>query len=135
MPNKTIREITEITGITEKALRYYDEKGVLHPSAKSQSGRREWLYDEEAVWKIRLIAFYKTTGLSIEGIGKMLNGEKSEAMKLLEAHHQELKKECEKLDGQIVATELMLLIEELSCEEAIKEDLRKAITELYERRK
>lgn len=132
MPYKTIREITETTGVTERALRYYDEKGVLHPTDKSLSGRREWLYDEEAVWKIRLIAFLRMSGLSIEDIRRVLEDEPDEVVNLLKVHLEKLKEECRILDEKIVATELMLLIEEQQYGEEIKEDLRRTVTKHYE---
>ena len=47
MSLNTIREVTEITGITVNALRYYDRKGLLHPTVRNSEGRKEWLYDDE----------------------------------------------------------------------------------------
>ena len=46
MGYKTIRDVTAITGMTESALRYYDEKKILQPTVKSVTGRSEWLYDD-----------------------------------------------------------------------------------------
>ena len=40
MSLNTIREVTEITGITVNALRYYDQKGVLHPTICNPEGRK-----------------------------------------------------------------------------------------------
>ncbi len=57
MSLNTIREVTEKTGITINALRYYDRKGLLHPTIRNSEGRKEWLYDDEAV--------RRTTGDSI----------------------------------------------------------------------
>ena len=34
MSYKTIKNVTELTGITEGALRYYDEKDVIRPTIK-----------------------------------------------------------------------------------------------------
>ena len=39
MSLNTIREVTEITGITVNALRYYDNKGLLHPTVRNQEGK------------------------------------------------------------------------------------------------
>ena len=59
MSYKTIRDLAAQTGVTESALRYYDEKRLLQPTVKSQTGRREWLYDDEAVRKLKHILLLK----------------------------------------------------------------------------
>ena len=55
MSYKTIREVTSITGATESALRYYDEKALVCPTVKKSDGRREWLYDAAAISDISKI--------------------------------------------------------------------------------
>ena len=71
MPYKTIKEVTALTGATESALRYYDEKDLLRPTVKNRTGRKEWLYDDTALEKLRLVIMYKNMGLSIEDIDMM----------------------------------------------------------------
>ena len=43
---KTVKEISELTGISIRALRYYDEIGLLVPTDRTDTGYR--LYDDEA---------------------------------------------------------------------------------------
>ena len=42
---RTVKEISEITGISVRTLHYYDEIGLFQPTGKSEAGYR--LYDEE----------------------------------------------------------------------------------------
>ena len=35
---RTVKEVSDITGISVRALHYYDEIGLLKPSAKSEAG-------------------------------------------------------------------------------------------------
>ena len=45
---RTVKEISELTGISVRTLHYYDEIGLLKPTQKSDAGYR--LYDDRA-WK------------------------------------------------------------------------------------
>ena len=53
MSLKTMKEVTRLTSITENALRYYNAKGILSPTVREETGRKQWLYDEEAIRKPR----------------------------------------------------------------------------------
>ena len=44
---KTVKEISELTGISIRALRYYDEIGLLVPTERTNTGYR--LYDDTAL--------------------------------------------------------------------------------------
>ena len=54
---KTVKEISELTGISIRALRYYDEIGLLVPTERTNAGYR--LYDDKALEKLRAILFLK----------------------------------------------------------------------------
>lgn len=43
---QSISQVAKLTGISTRTLQYYDEIGLLKPSALTQSGYR--LYDDEA---------------------------------------------------------------------------------------
>ena len=44
---RTVKEISDLTGISVRTLHYYDEIGLLKPSKKSDAGYR--LYDDKAL--------------------------------------------------------------------------------------
>ena len=69
----TLKEVTEKTGVTENALRYYNAKGVLPPTVQEQTGRRQWFYDEEAVWKLKKLILLKYLGVPIEETGAAID--------------------------------------------------------------
>lgn len=110
---KTIREVIELTGTTESALRYYEERKLLEPSAKNPTGRKEWLYDADAIWRLRLILLFKKIGLTIEEIEKMIQSENYIDEKVLENRKEMLIEKRNELDMQISAAELLLLIEKM----------------------
>jgi len=135
MPMKTIREVTEITGVTEKALRYYDEKDVLHPTDKNPSGRREWLYDDSAIWRIRQIALYRAAGLSIELIRCIMHEEQSNMKRILDDNLNRIKTERDNINQQLVLTEMLLIVEQLNCSDETKQELKRELSSTIERRK
>ena len=110
---RTIREVIELTGTTESALRYYEERKLLEPTAKNPTGRKEWLYDDEAIWRLKLILLFKKIGLSIEEIEKMVKSENYMDQTTLENRRQALIAKRNELDEQISATELLLIIEKM----------------------
>ena len=54
---KTVKEVSEITGVSIRTLRYYDEIGLLKPTQLTDAGYR--LYDNEAIGRLQQIVFYR----------------------------------------------------------------------------
>ena len=50
---RTVKEISDLTGISVRTLHYYDEIGLLKPTDKSEAGYR--LYDDKALETLRQI--------------------------------------------------------------------------------
>lgn len=95
-----VREVTRMTGATESALRYYDRKGILSPTVREETGRRRWLYDDEAVGKLRRLFLLKHIGATVEEAGTAVCDEK-EFWRIIMRSLDELIKERDKLDVQI----------------------------------
>lgn len=85
MSYKTIKNVTELTGITEGALRYYDEKDVIRPTIKKATGRREWLYDDAAIKKLCLVKLLTFIGVPVKNAGLMLKNEIDSPQPILNA--------------------------------------------------
>jgi len=123
MSLNTIREVTEITGITVNALRYYDSKGLLHPTVRNSGGRKEWLYDDEAVRRAKRILLLRRIGIPVESIALVI--EKTDKMDeaILKSRLRELQEERKRIDEQISAASVLLLIDELPSDAEVKDDL------------
>ena len=126
MSLNTIREVTEITGITVNALRYYDLKGVLHPTVRNPEGRKEWLYDDEAVRRAKKILLLRKIGIPVENIIPVIE-KRNEG--ILKARLEELREERELIDEQISLASMLLLIDELPSDAEVKDDLLDRIFE------
>ena len=58
-----VAEVGRRTGLTRKALRLYEELGLVEPADRTDAGYR--LYDEEALRRIELVNRAKVLGLSL----------------------------------------------------------------------
>ncbi|MBM7870935.1 DNA-binding transcriptional MerR regulator [Clostridium pascui] len=54
---RTVKQVYDLTGISVRALHYYDEIGLLKPSEITDTGYR--LYDDEALETLQQILFFK----------------------------------------------------------------------------
>ena len=54
---KTVKELSMITGVSIRTLRYYDEIGLLKPTELTETGYR--LYDNKALEKLQEILFFR----------------------------------------------------------------------------
>ena len=123
MSLNTIREVTEITGITVNALRYYDSKGLLHPTVRNSGGRKEWLYDDEAVRRAKRILLLRRIGIPVESIAMVLDNADRMDEKMLKSRLEELREERKEIDEQISVASMLLLIDDLAADAEVKGDL------------
>lgn len=119
----TIREVTEITGITVNALRYYDRKGLLHPTVRNTEGRKEWLYDDGAVRRAKRILLMRRIGIPVESIAFVLDREGKMDGSLLRSRLEELRAERRLVDEQISTANMLLLLDGLSSDDEVMDDL------------
>ncbi|MDR4324525.1 MerR family transcriptional regulator [Bacillus pseudomycoides] len=65
-----INKVGELTGVTVRTLRYYDQIGLLKPASKTEGGHR--LYTNEEIKKLQQVQFLKKVGFSLHEIKNML---------------------------------------------------------------
>ena len=68
---KTVKDVSEISGISIRTLRYYDEIGLLKPTELSDAGYR--LYDNKALERLQEIMFFKELEIPLEDIKKIMD--------------------------------------------------------------
>ena len=84
----TINEIAKELNITKRAIKFYEEKGLLKV-AKDSNGYRN--YSESDMETLRLISVYRKLGISISDIQKLLEKEdKDILLHILENKEREL---------------------------------------------
>src|SRR5438046_9006123 len=69
-----IGEVAERTGVTQRTLRFYEEKGLLTPPSRMDGGFR--LYSEDDVQRVEYIRHLQSLlGLSLADIKDMVEAE------------------------------------------------------------
>ena len=93
MSQYTTGELAKQCGVTVRTVQFYDQKGILIPSALTEGGRR--LYSEEDLKRMKIICFLRDTGLSLDTIGQLLKEEDpgSVISVLLEQQERQLQEE------------------------------------------
>jgi DNA-binding transcriptional MerR regulator len=75
---RRIQEVAAETGLTPRAIRYYEELGLLEPAARSEGAYR--LYDAEDLERLRFIhGLRDDAGFSLAEIGQLLEDERVRA--------------------------------------------------------
>lgn len=70
MTMMTVKEISELTGISVRTLHYYDEIGLFCPTKKSEAGYR--LYDEKALETLQQILFFREFDIPLKEIKNIM---------------------------------------------------------------
>jgi DNA-binding transcriptional MerR regulator len=90
-----IGEVAERTGVTQRTLRFYEEKGLLKPPSRMDGGFR--LYSEEDVQRVEQIRkLQNLLGMSLAEIKEMV--EADEALNQIRAEYRRDAEVEEKLD-------------------------------------
>ena len=93
----TVKEISELIGISIRALRYYDEIGLLVPTDRTDAGYR--LYDDEALEKLRAILFLKELDIPLDTIKEMVNAKNCDYGAVLKNYRKNIVQKINRLQG------------------------------------
>lgn len=92
----TVNEVSRLTGVSIRTLRYYDKIGLLLPSGHTVSGYR--LYDGTALEKLRQILMFRELEFSLEEIKTIMSDPDYDRNKALEQQIQLLTLKKERLE-------------------------------------
>lgn len=84
----TVQKLGNLTGVSTRTLRYYDEIDLLKPARKNSSGYR--IYGQQEVDKLQHILFYRELGLELEQIKTIVNDPDLDYAEALEEHRKKL---------------------------------------------
>ncbi len=65
-----IKDMAQRLQITPRAIRYYEEKGLIRPQKADESGYRQ--FSEEDLWRLQTIITLREVGMPIEDIRELL---------------------------------------------------------------
>jgi DNA-binding transcriptional MerR regulator len=99
----TIKQLSDLAGITRRTLHYYDEIGLLAPTEISGNGYR-W-YSEQELLRLQQILLYREAGVSLGKIKQILNNPSFDKVLALKEHMEVLQKQRTRLEGLITTVE------------------------------
>lgn len=103
---KTVKEISQITGISVRTLHYYDEIGLLKPTAKTEAGYR--LYDDKALETLRQILFFREFDIPLKKIRSLLDAPDLDERQILKMQKQMLTAKRDRIDRMIASIDNIL---------------------------
>ena len=89
----TVKQVSELTGVSIRTLRYYDEIGLLPPAAHTEGGYR--LYDDTALERLQQILLFRELEFPLRDIVRIVSSPDFNRKKALEQQIEllELKKQ------------------------------------------
>ena len=128
---KTVKEMSAITGISIRALRYYDEIGLLKPTELTEAGYR--LYDNKALEKLQEIMFFRELEIPLTDIKEIMDNPDYDKEQALSAQKSLLEQKRNRLNGIIdLITDVMKGVNTMSFEAFNNEDVQKMVNHTLE---
>ena len=103
---RTVKEISDLTGISVRTLHYYDEIGLLKPTEKSDAGYR--LYDDKALETLQQILFFREFDISLKEIKAVLDNPALERNQMLQVQRKMLVTKKERMERLIASIDDIL---------------------------
>jgi len=94
---RTVNQVSKLTGISVRALQYYDEIGLFKPSEITQSGYR--MYDDAALEVLQQILFFKELDFTLKDIKMIMENPKFDKNRAFENQKQLIQAKRDRLDG------------------------------------
>ena len=128
---KTVKDVSEITGVSIRTLRYYDEIGLLNPTELTKAGYR--LYDNKALEKLQEIMFFRELEIPLTDIKKIMDNPNYDKEQALLTQKSLLEQKRNRLNGIIeLITDVMKGVNTMSFEAFSNEEVQKMVNHTLE---
>lgn len=98
---RTVSETAQLFGLTVRTLHYWDEIGLLSPSARSSENAR--LYTAQDIEKVQHIVIYRAAGFTLKDIKHLLDDPTADLFSHLERQRAELLKKQNRIRTMLTA--------------------------------
>lgn len=103
-----VKEAAARAGVSVRALRYYEEVGLVSPQRSPENGYRE--YEQSDVARVRLIHAYRELQFSLEEIGQLLDAPRIERDRMLEEKIADMERKRQRIDNRIALAHSIRMI-------------------------
>ena len=104
----TVHEVSQLTGVSVRALHHYDQLGLLKPAEVTEAGYR--LYDEDSLTRLQSILLFRELQFPLKDIGAILDSPTFDRNKALDQQIRLLELQKEHLDNLIDLAKGMKLV-------------------------
>ena len=95
----SIGEVAAYSGVSQRALRHYDEIGLLVPSDRTVAGYRQ--YSEADLLRLQRILSLRATGMGLDEIARTIDAAPGDAIEQLREQEAVLRSGIERMEGQL----------------------------------
>lgn len=92
-----IKQVCVLSGLTARAVRFYCERGLIHPTSYTLNGRNYYEYSQRDVSILRRVGTLRRAEFSLEEIGCMMQDEKT-APQVIKVHMKKLREREERTE-------------------------------------
>ena len=103
---KTVKEVSNLTGISVRTLHYYDEIGLLKPTGKSKAGYR--LYDDKALETLQQVLFFREFDIPLKEIKVIMADPARDRNQILQMQRKMLTAKKERMERLIASIDRIL---------------------------
>lgn len=104
--NYTVKQLSDVAGVSPRTLRFYDKMNLLHPERINDSGYR--IYGDKQVDLLQQILFYRELGFSLKDIRQIIHSDDFNIVQSLTDQYHNLLEEKERLNRLIATVEKTL---------------------------
>ena len=100
-----IKEVCERTGLTERTVRFYQQKGLLTPHTYEQNLKTYYDYSEKDIQRLEEVAMLRRCGFSIEELFLIRDGDVEALPEICRKHLSALREENSRQQFQLQVME------------------------------
>ncbi|WP_051286952.1 MerR family transcriptional regulator [Paenibacillus taiwanensis] len=95
----TVQEVSELSGVSIRTLRYYDQIGLLNPAYYGDNGYR--YYEQAQLVQLQHILFFRELDMPLSTIQELIFQDSFDQLEALSHHRELLLKKAERLQTLI----------------------------------
>lgn len=103
---RTVKEVSNLTGISVCTLHYYGEIGLLKPTGKSEAGYR--LYDDKALETLQQVLFFREFDIPLKEIKAVMANPALDRNQILQMQRKMLTAKKERMERLIASIDDIL---------------------------
>ncbi|WMT41190.1 MerR family transcriptional regulator [Paenibacillus sp. D2_2] len=94
---RTVKQVSLLTGVSVRALQFYDEIGLLRPTRVNDAGYR--LYDDDLLEKLQQILFFKELDFTLSEIKAFMDNPQFDKKSVFEKQRGLIQMKCDRLNA------------------------------------